>query len=66
MSDKFFEVFWIRKGSDKKNHPIKVGVMIQKDKGFILKLDVLPTSNWDGWLLIKKKNNQNDGGKHNV
>lgn len=34
----------------------KVGILIEKDKGFSVKLDSLPISNvWDGWLVVKER-----------
>lgn len=57
----FYEVFWKRKGTDKKERMIKVGVMLKKDSDFIIKLDMLPVDLWKGWLVAKGKEEGNDG-----
>lgn len=56
----FYEVFWLRKGTDDKARLIKVGVMLEKQKEFVIKLDMIPVDLWKGWLIAKKKEGGNN------
>lgn len=58
--DNFYEVFWLRKGSDDKERLIKVGIMLEKKDDFIIKLDMIPVDLWKGWLIAKKKEGVNN------
>ncbi len=41
---------------------IKVGVLLQKEKGFSVKLDVFPiVPTWDGWLTAKEREKEKNG-----
>ncbi|MEJ5226851.1 hypothetical protein [Thermodesulfovibrio sp.] len=34
----------------------KIGVLLEKEKGFSIKLDCIPiSSSWDGWLTVKER-----------
>lgn len=59
--DNFYEVFWLKKGTDDKERLIKVGIMIDKKKDFLIKLDMIPVDLWKGWLIAKKKD---EGGNN--
>ena len=54
-----YEVVVKREGKDGKVFWNKIGVVLQTDKGFSLKLESLPVG-WDGWASLFEPKAKND------
>ncbi|GLI53969.1 hypothetical protein [Thermodesulfovibrio yellowstonii] len=40
---------------------IRVGVLLQKEKGYSVKIDCIPIgTSWDGWLTVKERTEKNE------
>lgn len=40
---------------------IRVGVLLQKEKGCSVKIDCIPVgTTWDGWLTVKERTEKNE------
>ena len=46
-----YDVCFAQKGSDEKTYWKKIGVVLQNEKGFSLKLESVPVA-WDGWASL--------------
>lgn len=51
MATRKYDVCVARKGKDDKTYWTKVGVILKSDKGYSLKLEVVPVG-WDGWASL--------------
>lgn len=53
---KIYDLLWKRQEKDGKVKWEKVGVLVEKEDGKrSIKFDLLPISNWDGWLVVAEK-----------
>lgn len=50
------------KDGETKNRYLKIGVVLQGDKGFSLKLEAVPTA-WDGWAILSEPKPKEDYSK---
>lgn len=56
---KVYDVVFAKQDENNKTVWQRVGILIEKDKKFRLKLDMVPVgNNWDGWLNIFEKDNK--------
>jgi len=65
MAKKKYDVCVGQQGKDQKTHWKQIGVVIEGDKGLSLKLEMIPTWNWDGWAVLfepKAKEGQTSRG----
>ena len=51
MAKKKYDVCWGQKDKSDKVHWKQIGAVIQTDKGFSLKLEMIPAG-WDGWAQL--------------
>lgn len=51
MATRKYDVCVARKGKDEKTYWTKVGVILKSDKGYSLKMEVVPVG-WDGWASL--------------
>lgn len=51
MAKKRYDVCIGQEGKDNKTHWKQIGVVLQTDKGFSLRLEMIPTG-WDGWAQL--------------
>jgi hypothetical protein len=48
-------------GDKEKTQWIRVGVLLEKEDGKMrIKLDTIPTGNWDGWLNVFEKSEKKE------
>lgn len=63
---KVYDLLW-RKAEDEKTGKArweKVGVLIEKDEGKMsIKIDLIPATNWDGWLVVSERKAREEAAK---
>ncbi len=53
---KVYDLLWRKSEDNGKVRWEKVGVLITKDDGKMsIKVDLVPASNWDGWLVVAER-----------
>lgn len=53
---KIRDVLWRRQKNNEEVVWERVGILVEKeDGGMFIKLNVIPTNNWDGWLTVPKR-----------
>lgn len=53
---KIYDVLWRREKNDGRAIWKKVGVLFEKEDGRMsIKLDLIPSSGWDGYLVVSEK-----------
>jgi hypothetical protein len=54
---KIYDLLWKRADNEKTGRVFweKVGVLMDKDGKLSVKIDLIPTRNWDGWLVVSEK-----------
>ena len=60
MATRKYDVCVGRKGKDEKTYWNKVGVVLQTEKGFRLKLESIPVG-WDGWAALFEPKESGNG-----
>ncbi len=51
MAKKRYDVCWAQKGEGDKVYWKQIGVVLQSEKGFSMKLETIPVG-WDGWASL--------------
>ncbi|MBI5634950.1 MAG: hypothetical protein HZA15_15895 [Nitrospirae bacterium] len=63
---KVYDLLW-KKAEDEKTGKArweKVGVLIEKDEGKMsVKIDLIPATNWDGWLVVSERKAREESAK---
>lgn len=58
---KVYDLLWKRSEDKGKARWEKVGVLMEKEEGKrSVKLDLIPASNWDGWLVVAERKPKED------
>ncbi len=53
---KVYDLLWKKSEDNGKARWERVGVLITKDDGKMsIKVDLIPVSNWDGWLVVAER-----------
>ncbi|MFZ3135894.1 MAG: hypothetical protein WA126_00715 [Thermodesulfovibrionales bacterium] len=54
---KIYDLLWKRPDSEKTGKVFweKVGIFIEKEGKFSVKIDLIPARNWDGWLTVSER-----------
>lgn len=54
--NKIHDVLWKKSETKGKTQWERIGVLLEKEDGKkSLKIDLLPTGNWDGWLVVSER-----------
>jgi hypothetical protein len=54
---KIYDLLWKRPDSEKTGKVFweKIGIFIEKEGKFSVKIDLIPARNWDGWLTVSER-----------
>jgi hypothetical protein len=54
---KMYDLLWKKNGNEKGGKVFweKVGILMDRDGKFSVKIDLVPASNWDGWLVVTER-----------
>jgi len=54
---KMYDLLWKKNGSEKGGKVFweKVGILMDREGKLSVKIDLLPASNWDGWLVVTER-----------
>jgi hypothetical protein len=58
--NKIYDLLWKKSESNEKAQWERVGVLLEKEGGKkSVKLDLVPASSWDGWLVVSERKQKN-------
>jgi len=54
---KIYDLLWKKSNHEKAGKVFweKVGILMDKDGKFSVKMDLIPAGNWDGWLTVSER-----------
>lgn len=54
---KIYDLLWKKTDNDKtgKARWEKVGILMDREGKLSVKIDVIPATNWDGWLVVSER-----------
>jgi hypothetical protein len=54
---KIYDLLWKKSNHEKAGKVFweKVGILMDKDGKFSVKIDLIPAGNWDGWLTVSER-----------